>query len=246
MSEHVARSAGGVTVIDVADSYSRETFLKLMDLAKKATAKGSSRILLNMAKLPQVDSQGIGLLVLVHDHCESAGGRLVLCSLSKMVERVLKLAGVLTFFKVYPDQRSGVAALAEAAKAAAAPSGEEEPAAPEPATVAPEDLAAAAREIVQNVIRSRRHHEVIGFFARRTIKVASLDEIAGSLGIARETAELVMRDLAGNEIVVEDGEVFMWHPSPEAERKLALFCRALAAPKLRTRVLAWLYAEEKK
>ena len=92
----------------------------------------------------------------------------------------------------------------------------------------------------------RRHHEVIEFFGKRSIKAASLDEIAYALGVPRLTAELVMRDFAGKGLVVEEGETFLWHPSPEAQRKLALVRRALGSPGLRSRVMAWLYAEEKK
>ena len=40
--------------------------------------------------------------------------------------------------------------------------------------------------------------------------------------------------------------MFIWQPSPDAEFKLALFRRALATPKIRPRLMAWLYAEEKK
>jgi hypothetical protein len=78
------------------------------------------------------------------------------------------------------------------------------------------------------------------------VKVASLDEIAGQLGIPRLTAEYIMQGFVKNEVVIEDGESFLWQPSAEAERKLGLFRRATANPKLRTRVMAWLYAEAKK
>ena len=78
------------------------------------------------------------------------------------------------------------------------------------------------------------------------MKAASLDEIAAALGIARLAAEFVMRDLVRKGLALEEGETFLWQPSPEAQRKLALFRRALGVPSLRSRVMAWLYAEEKK
>ncbi len=110
----------------------------------------------------------------------------------------------------------------------------------------PAEVARAAREIVRTTIRSRRHYEAIEFFAKRTMKVASLDEIADSLGIPRLGAELVMRDLARSKMVIEDGEMFVWQPSSDASLKLSIFRRALSEPKLRSRLMAWLYAEEKK
>ena len=252
MSEHATRQVRGVTVVDVGDSYSRASFLDLQGVVKKAIAGGARFVLLNMAGLPHIDSQGIGLLVLVHDECDSAGGRMALCSLSRSTAHVLKLAGVVTFFKIYQDEQAGVSALAREAAAAAAPAGVPRPAAPAgepppaPIPTDPAALAEAAREVVRTTIRSRRHQQVIEFFGKRATKLASLDEVAFSLGVPRLTAEAVMRDLSRNGIVLEDGEMFIWQPSPEAERNLALFRQALATPGLRTRLMAWLYAEEKK
>jgi anti-sigma B factor antagonist len=239
----------GVTVVDVAESFSRASFLKLLDVVKEAIKGGAKYVLLNMAKLAHIDSQGIGLLVLVHDECGSAGGRMALCSLSRSAAHVLKLAGIETFFRIHPDEDAGVSALAEEAAAAtaepkAAASGGE----PKPREIPtdPAELAEAAREVVHTTIRSRRHQEAIEFFGNRVTKLASLDEIAFSLSVPRLTAEHVMRDLCRNGIVLEDGEMFIWQPSPEAEYKLALFRRALGTPKIRPRLMAWLYAEEKK
>jgi len=249
MSAHTSRDVDGATVIDIANSYDRATFLELREVCQKAVDGGSRNILLNMAELPQLTSEAIGLLVVIHDMCETAGGGMALCAVPNIVERVLKLAGVLTFFKVFPDEKAGLAEFAsksaEAEEAAAkADADAKARAADKPLT--DDDLAEAAREIVQTVIRSRRHQEVIEFFGKRMVKVASLDEIAGQLGIPRLTVEYIMQSFVKNELVVEDGESFLWQPSEEAERKLGLFRRATANPRLRTRVMAWLYAEAKK
>jgi len=251
MSAHTVRAVDGATVVDVANSYDRATFLELREVCQKAVDGGSPNIILNMAELPQITSEAIGLLVVIHDMCETAGGGVALCSVPSIVERVLKLAGVVTFFKVFPDERSGVAAFAS--KTAAAAEARQEAARADAAAkaraddaaITDDDLAAAAREIVRTVIRSRRHQEVIEFFGKRMVKVASLDEIAGQLGIPRLTVEYIMQSFVKNELVVEDGESFLWQPSTEAERKLGLFRRATANPRLRTRVMAWLYAEAK-
>ncbi len=251
MAEHTTREVRGVTVVDVAESYSRASFLQLLDVVKQAIKGGGKYVLLNMSKLAHIDSQGIGLLVLVHDECGSAGGRLALCSLSRSAAHVLKLAGIETFFKIHPDEDAGVSALAEeAAEAAASAESEAAVAARESATpeipTDPGELAEAVQEVVRTTIRSRRHQQAIEFFGNRVTKLASLEEIAFSLNVPRLTAEHVMRDLCRNGIVVEDGDMFIWQPSAEAEFKLALFRRALGTPGLRTRLMAWLYAEEKK
>jgi len=250
MSEHSVREVDGCTVIDVAGSYSRQVFLQLLGLAKTVVAKGRPRLVLNMSRLQHITSEGIGLLVLVHDECETAGGKMALASLPSRVEHVLRLAGVQNFFSIYPDEREAVAHL-RAAIPDEAKAPEREPEQPPPPRAEAElqegpDLAEVVKEIVKTVIRSRRHHEMIEFFTKRAVKIASLDEIAPALGIARLAAEHVARDLARSGLLLEDGELFTWQPTGAAEEKLALFRKALADPKLRSRVLAWVYAEEKK
>jgi len=264
MSEHGTRRSGDCAVIDVAGAYGRATFLQLQDVARAAVQAGAKRVLLNMARLPHINSEGIGLLVLVHDECEKGGARMGLCAVPRRVEHVLRLAGVVNFFRTFPDEATGLAALA----GGAAPPSSEAPGEPELTVVAtlkgpgppagppapavqaapgrPADLAEAARDVVRTMLRSRRHHEVLEFFGRRPLKIASLDEISAAIGVPRPAAETVMRDLARSGVVVEDGEIFAWRPSPEAEAKIRLFRQALAEPRLRSRVLAWLYAEEKK
>jgi anti-anti-sigma factor len=251
MSVHSTRVVDGVTVVDVENSYDRATFLELREVCRRAVEGGSANVLLNMAELPQITSEAIGLLVVIHDMCETGGGGMALCSVPNVVGRVLKLAGVVNFFKVFDDEPSGVAAFASKktelseAKVQAEKEAAAEKAKAADAAITDDDLATAAREIVRTVIRSRRHQEVIEFFGKRMVKVASLDEIVGQLGIPRLTVEYIMQSFVKNELVTEDGESFLWQPSSEAERKLALFRRATAHPKLRTRVMAWLYAEAK-
>lgn len=246
MPEHGVREVEGCTVIDVAESYSRQVFLQLLGLAKDIAAKGKPRLILNMSRLQHITSEGIGLLVLIHDECESAGGRMVLCALPKRIEHVLRLAGVQNFFSIFPDEKEAVADLLawmptpEAKPAEPAPAEEEAPSATE------QDLAESARQVVQSIVRSRRHHEMIEWFTKRPVKIASLDEIASGMGMARLAAEHVARDLVQSGLLLEDGELFTWQPSAAAEEKLALFRKALANPRLRSRVLAWVYAEEKK
>ena len=228
MAAHVAREVEGVTVIDVDSSFSREAFTQLLAVIQQRIEKGSISVLLNLAKLPQINSVGIGFLVLMHDRCQTAGGRMALCNVQGMVEHVLKLAGVLTFFKIHPDEQAGIADITGEAKPAES-----------------EDLAGAAREIVKTVIRSRLHQKAVEFFTKRSIKASSLGDIAASLNVPSLAAEHVMRDLARNGIVIDEGQVFVWKPSPQAERQLSIFRRALADPKLHTRLLAWVYAQEK-
>ena len=243
MSDHRLRESGGFSVIDVAPAHTRQSFVDLLGVARGVVAKGRPRLVLNMDEVPNITSEGIGLLVLVHDECARAGGMMVLASVPKRVEHVLDLAGVMNFFSIYPDEPAAVGAL-EAAAPEAAPQ-------PSPADVQapkqeghpyPEE---ALREIVGTVVKSRRHQQVIEFFMERT-KAAPLDEVAGVTEIPRPVAERIMQDLAAAGVVTSEGDLFVWEPSPDAVKKLNIFKNALSDPNLRSRVLARIYAEEKK
>lgn len=243
MSDHKLRAAAGCTIIDISSTHGRQSFVDLLEVVRGVVAKGKPRLILNMEKLPGITSEGIGLLVLVHDECVKANGKMVLTKVPQQVERVLKLAGVVNFFSIYADEHEGIGVMREAIP-------DVRPAEAEPEVEEPEeeflDPASALREIVSKVIRSRRHQQVIEFFLKRSTKIASLDEIAGMTGIPRATAESIMQDLARGGVVLPDGELFAWGPSPAAQKKLDLFKKAQRDPRLRSRVLAWIYAEEKK
>jgi len=243
MSAHRVREVDGCTVIDVAASYSRQTFLDLLALAKTIVSKDKPQVILNLAELPHINSEAIGLLVLVHDECTKTGGKMVLASIPARVERVLKLAGVFTFFTRFPDEQAAVEHFRKQSGATG-----EEAAKDTPHSQAEEsvDLEAAARDLVTTTIRSRRHHEVIELFNKRLTKIASLDEIASGIGVPRLTIEHVVSDLVRAGVLMKDGELYAWQPSPDAERQMGLFRRALSNPRLRTRVMAWVYAEEKR
>lgn len=245
--EHSERKADGCTVVYVGESPSRQNFLDLLELSRSLISKGEVRLLLDLSKLRSIASEGIGLLVMVHDECEGSGGEMALCSAPRQIERVLKLAGVHTFFKFHPDEESGVEAISAAAAAdAKAPKPAEKEPAPPPVPERPEELAERAREIVRTLIRSRKHQDVLEFFANRSLKVASIEEIAAALKIPRLATEHLLADLTRGEVLFKDESLYTWQPTPEAEGNIAVFRRALGSPRLRSRLLAWLYAEEKK
>ena len=54
MSAHPTRVVGGVTVVDVENSYDRATFLELRDVCRKVIEGGSPNVLLSSISLPCV------------------------------------------------------------------------------------------------------------------------------------------------------------------------------------------------
>ena len=56
------------------------------------------KVLLNLEKTPYIDSAGVGWMVMCHKRFKEEGGRLVLHSISPMVDQILRLLGLRTFF----------------------------------------------------------------------------------------------------------------------------------------------------
>ncbi len=103
------RQVGDVTVIDAVgritlgegSSSFRET---IRDLA----AKGSKKILLNLAEVSYIDSSGIGELVSGFTTVTNHGGQLKLLSLNKRVKDLLQITKLYTVFEVYEEEAAAV------------------------------------------------------------------------------------------------------------------------------------------
>jgi anti-sigma B factor antagonist len=70
---------------------------------------GDTRLVLNLAEVPMVDSSGIGLLVRFLASAKQRGGNLKLVSPSKFTVQTLRLVGVLNLFEVFENDDAAVA-----------------------------------------------------------------------------------------------------------------------------------------
>jgi len=235
-------------VIYLDESYRRDAFVQLVGEVAAIVGKGRPNIVLNMARLPAITSEGIGLLVLVNDKCREAGGKLVLCDVPERVAYVIKLAGLTRFFDDGGSEENALKLVSSAAPPAEAP--EEASAAPMPtagpagAEVSEEDR---IKDIITTTIKSRLHQRLVESLGSRSFKTAALADIAEMIGADREHAAQVCADLvARNVLKTEDNEIFTFAPESQAQQSLETFKRAWGTPRFRTRIMAWLYSEEKK
>jgi anti-sigma B factor antagonist len=70
---------------------------------------GETRLILNLAEVPIVDSSGIGLLVRFLASAKQRGGNVKLVSPSKFTVQTLRLVGVLNLFEVFETDDAAVA-----------------------------------------------------------------------------------------------------------------------------------------
>jgi anti-sigma B factor antagonist len=93
MSMKVAiRQVDGVTILDLSGRITLgEGSIILRDSVRDVLAKGSKKILLNLAQISYIDSSGIGEMVSAFTSVKNAGGELKLLNLTQKVHDLLQI-----------------------------------------------------------------------------------------------------------------------------------------------------------
>ncbi len=105
----VERQVGEVIVLDLhgkimigeGDDALRDAVAKLVD-------GGKSKILLNLADVPYVDSAGLGEIVRCYTTVSKNGGRLKLINLTKKIQDLLAITKLLTVFETFDAEDEAV------------------------------------------------------------------------------------------------------------------------------------------
>jgi len=84
----------------------------LRNTIEEAVGNGDTRIVINLAEVPMIDSSGIGLLVRYLASLKQRGGNLKLVQPSKFTVQTLRLLGVLNLFEVFGDDDAAVESFA--------------------------------------------------------------------------------------------------------------------------------------
>lgn len=85
---------------------------ELRKTIEEALGNGDTRIVLNLAEVPMIDSSGIGLLVRFLASTKQRGGSLKLVQPSKFAVQTLRLVGVLNLFEIFDDDDRAVESFA--------------------------------------------------------------------------------------------------------------------------------------
>jgi anti-sigma B factor antagonist len=76
-----------------------------------ALATGSRKLVVNLAKVPVIDSSGIGVLVRCHASMAAKGGKMTIAGASGVVRQALKLTHVDQLLEFHEDEASALASL---------------------------------------------------------------------------------------------------------------------------------------
>ena len=91
----------GKILIGEGDDQLREAVTKLAD-------SNRTKILLNLAEVPYVDSAGLGEIVRCYTTVSRKGGRLKLLNLTKKIQDLLAITKLLTVFETYDSEAEAV------------------------------------------------------------------------------------------------------------------------------------------
>jgi len=105
----VERQVKDVTILDLHGKILiGEGQDELKDAVAKLVEGGKTRILLNLADVPYVDSAGLGEIVRCYTTVSRKGGRLKLVNLTTKIRDLLSITKLLTVFETYDSEEQAV------------------------------------------------------------------------------------------------------------------------------------------
>jgi anti-sigma B factor antagonist len=105
----VERQVGDVTIIDLKGKIMiGEGDEALREAVTKAIDSGKSKLVLNLAEVPYVDSAGLGELVRCYSTVNKKAGKLKLLNLTKKIQDLLAITKLLTVFETFDAEDEAV------------------------------------------------------------------------------------------------------------------------------------------
>src|SRR6266852_4277042 len=99
------RKRGDVTILDVEGKILLgERGVKMKKKIDELTGRGETRLLLNLANVPYMDSGGLGEIVRSYTTVKRAGGELKLLNATKRISDLLTITKLITVFEIYEDE----------------------------------------------------------------------------------------------------------------------------------------------
>jgi anti-sigma B factor antagonist len=109
----VERQVGDVVILDLHGKILiGEGDDALREAVSKLAGSGKTKILLNLADVPYVDSAGLGEIVRTYTTVSRSGGKLKLLNLTKKIQDLLSITKLLTVFETYESEDEAVRSFA--------------------------------------------------------------------------------------------------------------------------------------
>ncbi|MBX3280689.1 MAG: STAS domain-containing protein [Acidobacteria bacterium] len=103
------RKSGDVTVLDVEGKILLgEGDVQLKRKIDELTERKETKLLLNLANVPYMDSGGLGEIVRSYTTVKRAGGELKLLNATKRISDLLTITKLITVFEIFEDEAEAV------------------------------------------------------------------------------------------------------------------------------------------
>ena len=107
------RKSGDVTVLDVEGKILLgEGDVQLKRKIDELIERNETKILLNLANVPYMDSGGLGEIVRSYTTVKRANGELKLLNATKRISDLLTITKLITDFEIHDDEAAGVKSFA--------------------------------------------------------------------------------------------------------------------------------------
>ena len=101
------RERNGVTIFDVQGRIIGSDSLQLKSIIDEHIAsktEGEVKVLLNLAKVPMMDSSGLGVVVAAYTSVQRKKGRIALLNLGRSTRQLIVMAKLMTIFETYDNE----------------------------------------------------------------------------------------------------------------------------------------------
>jgi anti-sigma B factor antagonist len=107
------RKSGDVTILDVEGKILLgEGDVQLKQKIDALIDRQETKLLLNLANVPYMDSGGLGEIVRSYTTVKRAGGDLKLLNATKRINDLLTITKLITVFEIFEDEAAGVKSFA--------------------------------------------------------------------------------------------------------------------------------------
>lgn len=108
------REREGITIHDIEGKIIGPDSFKLKEVIDeriKSQPEGGARILLNLEKVPAMDSSGLGAIIAMHTSVQRKNGRIALLNAGKGIRSIIVMAKLMNMFDRYDNEDEAITAL---------------------------------------------------------------------------------------------------------------------------------------
>jgi anti-sigma B factor antagonist len=102
------RILNDVTIMDLDGDLAMEGNTQFRSRANTAIDAGARKLLVNMAKVPYMDSSGLGEIISCYMRLQKVNGRLKLLNLNNRLQHLLVITKLVTIFETYDSEPDAV------------------------------------------------------------------------------------------------------------------------------------------